>query len=97
MEAIKNENIEKVKSILDNLTKNKRILELNEKNKDGNYPLLKTIDKNKIESVQLLIDYALQHKIILDYKKKILKLNQKLKILLKNYEKEMENRKKVNK
>jgi len=43
---------------------------LNEKNKDGNYPLLKAIFENNIEIVQLLIEYANQHQIILELNEK---------------------------
>jgi len=42
------------------------ILELNEKDDIGNYPLSKAIINNNIKIVQLLLDYALQHKIILE-------------------------------
>jgi len=70
MEAIENKNIERVNSILKNSTENKKILELNEKNKYGNYPLLLAIIKNNIEIVQLLIDYANQHQITLELNKK---------------------------
>ena len=95
MEAIENEDIERVKSIIKNSVGNKNILELNEKNKYGDYPLLWAIDNNNIEIVQLLIDYALQHQIILEYYKKKIEDKPKIKNLLQNYEKEMENRKKV--
>ena len=43
--------IEIVKSILENSNKNKKILKLNKKNKDGWYPLLGAISKNNIEIV----------------------------------------------
>jgi len=39
-EAIENENVEKVKSILENSTENKKILKLNEINNNWEYPLL---------------------------------------------------------
>jgi len=70
LEAIRYENIEKVKSILNNSTKNKKILKLNEKDKDGDYPLLMTIFKNNIKILQLLIEYANQHQIILELNEK---------------------------
>jgi len=47
---------------------------MNEKNQDGSYPLLEAIYNNNIEIVQLLIEYANQHQIIL-------KLNEKRKII----------------
>ena len=68
---------------------------MNEKDKFGNYPLFWAIFNNNIEIVKLLIDYALQHQIILEYDKKDIKNKQEIKNLLQNYEKEMENRKKV--
>ena len=40
MEAIENEKVKKIKSILKNSTENKKLLELNEKDKDGEYSLL---------------------------------------------------------
>ena len=58
-------NVEKVKSTLKNSTENKKILNLNEKDKDRFYPLLKAIYEDNIEIVQLLIEYANRHKIIL--------------------------------
>ena len=50
-------------------TKDKKILKLNEK-EDGNYSLLRAISKNNIDIVQLLIEYALQHQIILELNEK---------------------------
>jgi len=49
--------------------------------------------------VKLLIEYANQHQIILEYDKNDFYLinKPKIKILLQKYEKEKENRKKVNK
>ena len=63
LEAIRIESIEKVKSILNNSTKRKKILKLNEKDEDGYYSLLKAIFKDNIEIVQLLIEYANQHQL----------------------------------
>ena len=73
------------------------ILELNEKDEYGYYPLLLAISKNNIEIVKLLLEYALQHHIILEYKKKDIEDKLEIKKLLRNYEKEIESRKKVNK
>jgi ankyrin repeat protein len=47
-----------VQLLIDYANKNKIILNLNEKNENGWYPLLRATDKNNIEMVQLLIDYA---------------------------------------
>ena len=63
-------NTQEVKKILDYATEHKIILELNEKNKYGNYPLLRVTYCDNIEIVKLLIDYATENKIIL-------KLNEK--------------------
>ncbi|OUM68004.1 hypothetical protein PIROE2DRAFT_58395 [Piromyces sp. E2] len=41
------------------------ILNINDRNKYGNYPLLWAIIKNNTELVQLIIDYAIRHNIIL--------------------------------
>jgi len=57
-------------------------LELNEKVGYGYYPLLEAIYKNNIKIVQLLIEYALQHQIILEYDKKDIENKQKIKNLL---------------
>ena len=97
MEAIENKNIERVNSILKNSTENKKILELNEKNEDGYYPLYWAIFKNNIEIVKLLLEYALQHQIILDYEKWRVENKPEIKKLLQNYEKVRESRMKVNK
>jgi len=43
---------------------------LNEKDKDGQYPFLMGISKNNVEIVQLLIEYANQHQIILKVNEK---------------------------
>jgi len=88
-------NIEIVQLLIEYANQHQIILKLNEKNKYGNYPLLVAIYNNNIEIVQLLIDYANQHQIILEYDKKKIEDKPKIKNLLQNYEKEMENRKKV--
>ena len=64
MRAISCNNTKKVISILRNSTKKRKILELNEEDNFGKYPLYLAIDKNNIEIVQLLIEYANQHHII---------------------------------
>jgi len=64
MEAIENKNIERVNSILKKSTENKKILELNKKDKYGINPLYLAVYKNNIDIIQLLIEYALQHQII---------------------------------
>eukprot|EP00833_Pecoramyces_ruminatium_P018486 jgi/Orpsp1_1/1192518/evm.model.d7180000093936.1 len=92
LKAIKNKNIEKVKLILENSTKNKKILNLNEiKDKDGYYPLLLTI------YVKLLIEYALNHNISLEYDENYEKIenNSEIKKLLEDYEKYKKDPKKV--
>ena len=72
------------------------ILELNEKeNEHGDYPLLIATSKNNIDIVQLLLEYALHHQIILEYEKNDIKNESEIKILLQNYEKEIEKWKKV--
>jgi len=51
------------------------ILELNEKGKNGYYPLLESIYKNNIEMVNLWIEYANQHQIIKNIKYRWLHTN----------------------
>jgi len=68
--AIIYEDIKKVKSILKRSNKNKKILDLNEKNEDGYYPLSEAIFNNNVEIVKLLIEYANQHQIILNLNEK---------------------------
>jgi len=64
-------NTKEVKKILDYSTENKIILNLNEKDDIGSYPLLyETWCSNNIEIVQLLIDYATENKIILELNEK---------------------------
>jgi len=46
--------------------------------------------------IKLLIEYANQHQIILEYDKKYIEDKPKIKILLRNYEKKIEKTKKVN-
>eukprot|EP00833_Pecoramyces_ruminatium_P004320 jgi/Orpsp1_1/1178352/evm.model.c7180000064974.1 len=101
-DAIEYRNVEIVKSVLKNSTQNKKILKLNEKDRYGDYPLLCAIEnggryplvvairENRIESVKLLIEYANQHQIILEYDKSDLYLRDKPEIqkILENYENE---------
>ena len=53
--GISYDNTQKIKNILDYATKNKIILELNEKDEDGIYTLLMTILRNNTKIVQLQI------------------------------------------
>eukprot|EP00833_Pecoramyces_ruminatium_P012474 jgi/Orpsp1_1/1186506/evm.model.d7180000051081.1 len=55
-----------VKLLIEYANQHQIILELNEKNDYGNYPLLEAINNNNIEIVKLLIEYANQHQIILE-------------------------------
>jgi len=70
LDAIKSENIDFIKSILENLNEKEIKLKLNNKNIYGEYPLLLAISRNDIEIVKLLIEYANQHQIILELNKK---------------------------
>jgi len=65
LDTIQSNDIQKVKDILDKTTKNKEILNLNEKVKNGWYSLLLATNMDNIEIVKLLIDYAINNKIIL--------------------------------
>jgi len=70
LHEISNNNIEKVKQILDNSIRDDEILKINEKNEDGNYPFLWTIKNNNIEILKLIINYANDNNIILEINKK---------------------------
>jgi len=74
-------NTRKVKTIIDYATENKIILDLNEKDDYGCYPLLSAISDNNIKMAKLLIDYSTEMvKLLIDYankKKIILELNKK--------------------
>jgi len=43
------------------------IININNKTKNGDYPLLKAIDKNKIEIVKIFIEYANKNNIIIKF------------------------------
>ena len=63
---------------------------MNEKNKDGNYPLTEAISNNNIEIVNLLIEYADQHQINLEYNENEIAGNSIIIELIQNYEREKE-------
>jgi len=65
--AVEQNDIEKVKKILENANENNIILKINEiKNKYDNYLYFESIHKNNIEIVKLLFNYAIKNSIILD-------------------------------
>eukprot|EP00833_Pecoramyces_ruminatium_P007735 jgi/Orpsp1_1/1181767/evm.model.c7180000078511.1 len=55
---------------MDYIDENNIILILNEKNNNGNYPLLWCISENNIEMIKLIIDYAEKNNIILNINEK---------------------------
>jgi len=59
-----------VQLLIDYADKNKIILELNEKDNDGDFPLLWACRENNIEIIQLLINYANENNIILELNEK---------------------------
>jgi len=63
---IENNNIEMVQLLIEYANKNDIILELNNKNNDGYYPILLACYENNNKMVQLLIDYANKNNIILE-------------------------------
>ena len=75
--------LKKLKQFQKNQLKIKKILNLNEKDEDGLYPFLMGISKNNIEIVQLLLEYALQHQIILEYEKRNIGNKPEIKNLMK--------------
>jgi len=96
MGYILNNNDEIIKLLIEYANQHQIILELNEKNKYGDYPLFLAISKNNIEIFKLLIEYDLKHQITLKYEK-CHNENKEIKNLLQYYEKEKEKLKKVNK
>ncbi len=54
------------KLIIDYANKHNITLNINDKEKEGYYPLLIATSKDNIEMVQLIIDYANKNNIILD-------------------------------
>ncbi len=64
--AIFKNNIEMVISLINYANEKDIILEINNKNEKGNYPLLNAIVNNNIELIKLLIDYAKGKNIIFD-------------------------------
>jgi len=70
LNAIKWNNIEIVKSLIDYASKKNIILNVNEKDNDENYPLLIAIKQNNIKMINLLIDYANKNKLILHVNQK---------------------------
>jgi len=59
-----------LKLLIDYANNNNIILELNEKDKNGNYPLLLVCVSNSAEMVELLIDYSNKNNIILELNQK---------------------------
>ena len=66
--AISNKNVEIVKLLIEYANQHQIILELNEKNKFGDYPLLWAIFN--VEIIKLLIEYANQYQIIMELNEK---------------------------
>jgi len=54
-----------IQLLINYVDKNNIILELNEKDHDGYYPLLLASNNNNNEMVHLLIDYAIKNNIVL--------------------------------
>jgi len=69
---VKNNGIELVKLFMGYAKKNYIFLDLNEKDVEGYYPLLKAIENNDIEIVKLLMQYANNHHIVLNLNEKLL-------------------------
>jgi len=67
VEAIKENNIEKVRYILEIINEN---LVLYDKDEDGRYPFYCAVINDNIDMIQLIINYANQHKIQLNIKDK---------------------------
>jgi len=77
MIAIHNNNIEIVKLLMDYANKHNIILQLNEKNEDGN-SIMQAINNDNTEIVKLLMEYADNHNIVLELneKKTIMEIHQ---------------------
>jgi len=65
-DEIYNNNKEKVISILNEANQMNAIFNINKKDTNGGYPLLWVVEKDNIEMVKLIIDYANNNNIILD-------------------------------
>ncbi|OUM67754.1 hypothetical protein PIROE2DRAFT_4705 [Piromyces sp. E2] len=68
--SLPNANIKMIRILMHYAIANKIPLEINDKNEEGEYPLLCAICKEQIEMVQLLISYAEQSNIILKMNEK---------------------------
>jgi len=94
---MKMDSIEMVKLLIEYSNQHQITLNMNEKNKNGDYPLCWAIHNKNIEIIKLLIEYALQHQIILEYNKNDIGENSEIEKLLQNYEHEKGKWEKVNK
>jgi len=65
-DAIKKDDIEKVKAILNGCDKHKIVLDINDASDEGKSVLLNALNHNNTEMVKLLLDYANRHNIILN-------------------------------
>lgn len=70
MEVIKKNDIQKVKSILENGIKENKIYKLNGRDKDGYYPLLKAVENDDIKMTVLLMGYANKYGVNLEIREK---------------------------
>lgn len=68
--SIENNNIDEIKSIIETEKDKNNKLNLNEKYKDGNYPILLALLKNNNEIVKLIIQYANENDIKLNLNEK---------------------------
>ncbi|OUM58125.1 hypothetical protein PIROE2DRAFT_21401 [Piromyces sp. E2] len=86
LQTIEENNIENMKTLMDLANEINVVINVNEKNNDGNYPLCLSINKNSFETTKLLMDYAIEHNIILSINEKDLQnisnLNEEIFMLL---------------
>eukprot|EP00833_Pecoramyces_ruminatium_P008659 jgi/Orpsp1_1/1182691/evm.model.c7180000082261.1 len=65
-DAIKNEEVSDLKSLLNDASENNIKLNINIKDENGNYPILLSTINNNVKLINILIDYAYKNGIILE-------------------------------
>jgi len=70
IKSIETDNMKMLKELMDYSQKNNILLNINEKDDNGNTPLLLSVNKNNVEMTKLLVDYANTNNIILEVNEK---------------------------
>jgi len=69
IKAIRNNNLEIYKLLFEYAEQHNIILNINEKNRRGEYPILEAFKNNNVEMVKLMVEYALKHNILIKLKR----------------------------